>query len=100
MALHLSGICVRRSRNRTKRDNDTRSKDQDFTHHLAPLVVSALFAVEITTQARIEFTGKSLAAGCWAAPSIDARFSAAAAIVERLVWVNAYEPLPRLDSCK
>jgi hypothetical protein len=82
MVLYVPGICTRRDRNRTKGDSGTRGEDQDFTHHLALLVVPALFVVEITTQAPTEFTGKSLAAACSAAPSIAARFSAAAAIVE------------------
>jgi hypothetical protein len=38
MVLYVSGVYTRCNRNRTKRDSDTRSKDQDFTHHLAPLV--------------------------------------------------------------
>jgi hypothetical protein len=54
--LYLSGICIRCRRNRTKRDRHTRSKDQDFTHHLALLVVPALFAAGITTQALTGFT--------------------------------------------
>jgi len=37
MVPYVSGIGTRCSRNQTNRNSDTRSKDQDFNHHLAPL---------------------------------------------------------------
>ena len=57
----VSGIRARCGRNRAKRNSGGRSEDQNFTHHLAPVVVPpALLVVEITLQARTGFAVSQL----------------------------------------
>src|SRR5258707_1196481 len=54
-------LCGRSGRSRAKRISGGRSEDQNFTHHLAPVVVPpALLVVEITLQARTGFAVSQL----------------------------------------